>query len=125
MAEFAHLHLNTDYSLLDGVCEIERLMAHIPVFRICSRVSAGKVPATCHGCKPTVFHAPSSFIGVCVWGWADPAPRGSSPECTRPSTCSREGLQSRLLDSPSLGHGPDWRRMGIASSSCRFVWPEP
>ena len=29
MAEFAHLHLHTDYSLLDGVCEIERLMAHI------------------------------------------------------------------------------------------------
>ena len=29
MAEFAHLHLHTDYSLLDGACEIERLMAHI------------------------------------------------------------------------------------------------
>jgi integrase/recombinase XerC len=29
MAELAHLHLHTDYSLLDGACEIERLMAHI------------------------------------------------------------------------------------------------
>jgi len=29
MAEFTHLHLHTDYSLLDGACEIERLMTHV------------------------------------------------------------------------------------------------
>ena len=29
MAEFTHLHLHTDYSLLDGACEVDRLMAHV------------------------------------------------------------------------------------------------
>jgi DNA polymerase III subunit alpha len=29
MAEFTHLHVHTDYSLLDGACEVDRLMAHV------------------------------------------------------------------------------------------------
>ena len=29
MAEFTHLHLHTDYSLLDGACDIEKLVAHV------------------------------------------------------------------------------------------------
>src|SRR5712672_1410284 len=29
MAEFTHLHLHTDYSLLDGACDVEKLVAHI------------------------------------------------------------------------------------------------
>ena len=29
MSGFAHLHLHTEYSLLDGACRIERLMEHI------------------------------------------------------------------------------------------------
>jgi DNA polymerase-3 subunit alpha len=28
-AEFTHLHLHTDYSLLDGACDVEKLMAHV------------------------------------------------------------------------------------------------
>src|ERR1700683_2075955 len=28
MAEFTHLHLHTDYSLLDGACDVEKLVAH-------------------------------------------------------------------------------------------------
>ena len=29
MAEFTHLHLHTDYSLLDGACDIEKLVKHV------------------------------------------------------------------------------------------------
>src|ERR1700742_2753396 len=29
MAEFTHLHVHTDYSLLDGACEVDRLMSHV------------------------------------------------------------------------------------------------
>ncbi|WP_446743683.1 DNA polymerase III subunit alpha [Silvibacterium acidisoli] len=29
MAEFTHLHVHTDYSLLDGACEVDRLMKHV------------------------------------------------------------------------------------------------
>jgi hypothetical protein len=29
MAEFIHLHLHTDYSLLDGACDVEKLAAHV------------------------------------------------------------------------------------------------
>src|SRR5580700_10312865 len=29
MAEFTHLHLHTDYSLLDGACDVEKLVAHV------------------------------------------------------------------------------------------------
>jgi hypothetical protein len=84
----------------------------IPVFRICSRVSAGKVsPRRAMVVSRLSFTLPPLFICVCVWGWADPAPRGSSPVCTRPSICSSEGPQSRSLDCPSLGPGPRWRRI--------------
>ena len=27
--EFVHLHLHTDYSMLDGACEIERLVGRV------------------------------------------------------------------------------------------------
>ena len=43
MAEFVHLHLHTDYSLLDGACDVEKL---------CQRVKALGMPAvamTDHG----------------------------------------------------------------------------
>ncbi len=29
MAEFTHLHLHTDYSLLDGACDVEKLVNHV------------------------------------------------------------------------------------------------
>src|SRR6201996_3035376 len=29
MAEFTHLHLHTDYSLLDGACDVEKLVGHV------------------------------------------------------------------------------------------------
>ena len=29
MAEFTHLHLHTDYSLLDGACDVEKLVDHV------------------------------------------------------------------------------------------------
>jgi len=29
MAEFTHLHLHTDYSLLDGACDVEKLVARV------------------------------------------------------------------------------------------------
>ncbi|NMA06372.1 MAG: PHP domain-containing protein, partial [Ruminococcaceae bacterium] len=27
--DFVHLHLHTEYSLLDGACRIERLLSHV------------------------------------------------------------------------------------------------
>ena len=29
MSEFTHLHLHTDYSLLDGACDVDKLVAHV------------------------------------------------------------------------------------------------
>jgi len=29
MAEFTHLHLHTDYSLLDGACDVDKLLTHV------------------------------------------------------------------------------------------------
>ena len=29
MADFAHLHVHTEYSLLDGACRIERLVERV------------------------------------------------------------------------------------------------
>src|ERR1700760_2667642 len=29
MAEFTHLHLHTDYSLLDGACDVEKLVSRV------------------------------------------------------------------------------------------------
>ena len=28
-AEFTHLHLHTDYSLLDGACDVDKLASHV------------------------------------------------------------------------------------------------
>ena len=28
-AEFTHLHLHTDYSLLDGACDVDKLAKHL------------------------------------------------------------------------------------------------
>ena len=33
MAEFTHLHLHTDYSLLDGACDVEKLVNHVDTHR--------------------------------------------------------------------------------------------
>jgi DNA polymerase III subunit alpha len=29
MAEFTHLHLHTDYSLLDGACDVDKLLERV------------------------------------------------------------------------------------------------
>ena len=29
MSQFVHLHLHTDYSLLDGACDVEKLCEHV------------------------------------------------------------------------------------------------
>src|SRR6266853_5779924 len=43
MSQFVHLHLHTDYSLLDGACEIEKLMQRV------SRLGMPAVAMTDHG----------------------------------------------------------------------------
>ncbi len=60
MPDFVHLHLHTDYSLLDGACEIEKLMA---------RVAELKMPAvacTDHGniFSAVAFHSEAKKAGV-------------------------------------------------------------
>jgi DNA polymerase-3 subunit alpha len=42
-AEFTHLHLHTDYSLLDGACDVDKLMAHV------DRIGQKSVAMTDHG----------------------------------------------------------------------------
>ena len=43
MAEFTHLHLHTDYSLLDGACDVEKLIAHV------DKIGQKAVAITDHG----------------------------------------------------------------------------
>ena len=43
MPQFVHLHLHTDYSLLDGACDVEKLMTHV------SRQGMPAVAMTDHG----------------------------------------------------------------------------
>ena len=42
-AEFTHLHLHTDYSLLDGACDVDKLAAHL------SKIGQGSAAMTDHG----------------------------------------------------------------------------
>src|ERR1700761_1404548 len=42
-AEFTHLHLHTDYSLLDGACDVEKLVAHV------DKIGQKAVAITDHG----------------------------------------------------------------------------
>jgi DNA polymerase-3 subunit alpha len=43
MAEFTHLHLHTDYSLLDGACDVEKLVEHV------DKIGQKAVAITDHG----------------------------------------------------------------------------
>src|ERR1700757_5044518 len=43
MSQFVHLHLHTDYSLLDGACDVEKLCAHV------SKLGMPAVAMTDHG----------------------------------------------------------------------------
>ena len=43
MPEFTHLHLHTDYSLLDGACDVEKLVEHV------DRIGQKAVAITDHG----------------------------------------------------------------------------
>jgi DNA polymerase III subunit alpha len=43
MPEFTHLHIHTDYSLLDGACDVEKLVAHV------DRIGQKAVAITDHG----------------------------------------------------------------------------
>src|SRR5580698_11316897 len=43
MAEFTHLHLHTDYSLLDGACDVEKLVQRV------SSIGQKSVAITDHG----------------------------------------------------------------------------
>jgi DNA polymerase III subunit alpha len=43
MAEFTHLHLHTDYSLLDGACDVEKLVDHV------DKIGQKAVAITDHG----------------------------------------------------------------------------
>ncbi len=42
-AEFTHLHLHTDYSLLDGACDVDKMLAHV------DRIGQKSVAMTDHG----------------------------------------------------------------------------
>src|SRR6195952_4563170 len=42
-AEFTHLHLHTDYSLLDGACDVDKLAAHL------TKIGQGSAAMTDHG----------------------------------------------------------------------------
>ena len=42
-AEFTHLHLHTDYSLLDGACDVDKLASHL------SKIGQTAAAMTDHG----------------------------------------------------------------------------
>ena len=43
MAEFVHLHLHTEYSLLDGACKVKELISH------CVKNNIKSIAITDHG----------------------------------------------------------------------------
>lgn len=43
MAEFVHLHLHTEYSLLDGACKVKELISH------CVKNNIKAIAITDHG----------------------------------------------------------------------------
>ena len=50
MSEFVHLHLHTDYSLLDGACDIDKLVARV------KQLGMPAVAMTDHGNIFGAFH---------------------------------------------------------------------
>ena len=60
MSEFTHLHLHTDYSLLDGACDVEKLVKHV------SKIGQKSVAMTDHGniFGAVAFHDAAKKAGI-------------------------------------------------------------
>ena len=100
MAEFTHLHLHTDYSLLDGACDVEKLVAHV------DSIGQKAVAITDHGNIYGAVH----FLRL---------PRTSASSVPRPTTAlslstTLSYLSSRL---PRRAVGPE--RSGGEGSAVR------
>ena len=69
MAEFTHLHLHTDYSLLDGACEIERLMAHVAALgqRSVAMTDHGNIYGAVHFFDAAKKYGIQPILGCDVW----------------------------------------------------------
>ncbi len=65
MAEFVHLHLHTDYSLLDGACEIERLMSHVGTLgqRSVAMTDHGNIYGAVHFFEAAKKHSIKPILG--------------------------------------------------------------
>ena len=78
-SQFVHLHLHTDYSLLDGACDVDKL---------CQRVTELGMPAVAmtdhgnifgavhfvnaahkYGVKPTIARRPKAIPTTICWCW--------------------------------------------------------
>ncbi|HKM32890.1 MAG TPA: PHP domain-containing protein, partial [Oscillospiraceae bacterium] len=62
MPDFVHLHLHTEYSLLDGACRINRLVDHV------KKLGQKAVAITDHGCMYGVVE----FYNACKKGGIKP-----------------------------------------------------
>ena len=98
MSEFIHLHLHTDYSLLDGACDVEKLVA---------RVKALNMPAvaiTDHG----------NIFGACTSQTPRRRP-ASSPSSAASSTSARKTTIAAPPEGDTYNHllraGRDRRRL--------------
>ena len=54
-AEFTHLHLHTDYSLLDGACDVDKLASHV------SKIGQKAAAITDHGPASATAISPSRY----------------------------------------------------------------
>ena len=60
MPEFTHLHLHTDYSLLDGACDVDKLVKRV------SELGQSSVAMTDHGniFGAVAFHSAAKNAGI-------------------------------------------------------------
>src|SRR5947199_8789781 len=81
MSQFVHLHLHTDYSLLDGACDVEKL---------CQRVQELGMPAVAMTDHGNIFgavhfvyaahkHGVKPIVGGALYGWKKDD-NGTAPE---------------------------------------------
>ena len=105
--EFTHLHLHTDYSLLDGACDVDKLVAHV------EKIGQKAVAMTDHG---NIFGAVHFFdaatkkgikpiLGVRALHLPGRGPSGLRATATSTTTCwcwrrTKSWVQATWFGSP-------------------------
>ena len=62
--QFVHLHLHSDYSLLDGACDVEKLVERV------HELGMPAVAMTDHGIHDTAVIGNQPAVGLALYGYA-------------------------------------------------------